>query len=143
MEHADYVYTTGMTESDLEARLRDGTHGVLGLADADESYAVPLSYDYDGERLLIRVSDSDDQREKRRFIETTETATFVCYEASDAASWSILVRGPLERWEGEADEATLDEWFPPFRLFGEAVEDVEFHLFEIGMDAVSGRETVD
>jgi nitroimidazol reductase NimA-like FMN-containing flavoprotein (pyridoxamine 5'-phosphate oxidase superfamily) len=143
MEHADYVYTRGMAKSDLETRLRSGAHGVLALADADDAYAVPLSYHYDGERLLLRVSVSDDQREKGRFIKSTETATFVCYEASDPASWSILVRGSLERWAGEVDEATRDEWFPPFRLFGESVDDVDFRLYELGMDAVTGRETVE
>jgi hypothetical protein len=143
MEHADYVHTKGMTEADVDARLREGEHGVLALADADEAYALPLSYHYDGNRVLLRVSVSDSQREKGRFIESTETATFVCYDASETGSWSILLRGPVERWAGDVDDATLDEWFPPFRLFGEAVEAVDFHLYELGLDAVTGRETVE
>ena len=143
MEHVDYVHTRGMTEADLDARLRGGSHGVLALADADDAYGVPLSYHYDGDRILLRVSAADDQGEKARFIESTVTATFVCYEANETGSWSILIRGPLERWPADVDESTLDEWFPPFRLFGEAVDDVEFHLYELRMDAVTGRETVE
>ena len=143
MEHAEYVYTSGMSESDVDEHLRAGEHGVLGLADGDDAYTVPLSYHYDGERLLLRVSDHDDDSEKGRFIEATETATFVCYEASATESWSVHVRGPLREWQGDVDEQTLNEWFPPFRLFDEAIENVGFTLYELEMERVTGRETVE
>ena len=143
MEHAEYVYTSGMTEADVDERLREGQHGVLGLADVDDSYAVPLSYHYDGERLILRVSDHDDDSEKGAFIEATETATFVCYEGSATESWSVQVRGPIREWRESVDEETLNEWFPPFRLFDEAVEDVGFSLYELEITAVTGRKTVE
>lgn len=143
MEHAEYVYTSGMTEADIDEHLRAGEHGVLGLADGDDAYAVPLSYHYDGERLLLRVSEHDDDSEKGRFIDTTETATFVCYEGSETESWSVQIRGPLRKWQGDVDEETLNEWFPPFRLFDEAVEHIGFTLCEIEMKTVVGRKTVE
>ncbi|MFO8115371.1 MAG: pyridoxamine 5'-phosphate oxidase family protein [Halorubrum sp.] len=143
MEHAEYVYTSGMSESDVDEYLRAGEHGVLGLADDNDAYTVPLSYHYDGDRFLLRMSEHDDDSEKGRFIETTETATFVCYEASTTESWSIHVRGPLREWEGDVDEKTLNEWFQPFRLFDEAIENVGFTLYELGMETVAGRETVE
>ncbi|TKX79167.1 pyridoxamine 5'-phosphate oxidase family protein [Halorubrum sp. SD626R] len=141
MEHAEYVYTSGMTESDVDDHLRAGHHGVLGLARDDDAYAVPLSYHYDGERLLIRVSGHDRDSEKRRFLDATDTATFVCYDASADASWSVHVRGPIREWDGDVDEATLNEWFPPFRLFDEAVEQVAFTLYALEMETVVGRQT--
>jgi|AntDeeMetagen192_2_1112575.scaffolds.fasta_scaffold00993_3 hypothetical protein len=143
MEHAEYVYTSGMTEADIGEHLRAGEHGVLGLADGNDSYAVPLSYHYDGNRLLLRVSEHDDDSEKDRFIDATETATFVCYEGSATESWSVQVRGSLREWDGDADENTLNQWFPPFRLFDEAVETVEFTLYELRMETVIGRKTVE
>lgn len=143
MEHLEYVYTTGMTESDVDDHLRAGEHGVLGLAANNEAYAIPLSYHYDGDRFLLRVSEHDDDTEKGKFLKTTETATFVCYEASTKESWSIHVRGPIQKWEGNVDETTLNEWFQPFRLFDEAVENVEFSLYELMMETVIGRETVE
>jgi nitroimidazol reductase NimA-like FMN-containing flavoprotein (pyridoxamine 5'-phosphate oxidase superfamily) len=143
MEHVEYVYTSGMSESEVDSRLRGGEHGVLGLANGDDAYAVPLSYHYDGDRLLLRVSDHDGDGEKGRFLETTDTATFVCYEASTDESWSVHVRGPIRRWERTVDEATLNEWFQPFRLFDEAVENVAFALYELRMETVIGRTTVD
>ena len=143
MEHVEYVYTSGMSESKVDSRLRGGEHGVLGLANGDDAYAVPLSYHYDGDRLLLRVSEHDGDGEKGRFLETTDTATFVCYEASTDESWSVHVRGPIRRWERTVDEATLNEWFQPFRLFDEAVENVAFALYELRMETVIGRTTVD
>jgi hypothetical protein len=89
------------------------------------------------------VSDHADESEKGRFLETTERATFVCYDASTSESWSIHVRGPIRKWEGDADEATINEWFPPFRLFDETVENVEFSLYELRMETVVGRETIE
>lgn len=131
-----------MDESEIDDRLRAGEHGVLGLADANDAYAIPLSYHYDGDRFLLRVSEHDEESQKGRFLETTDTATFVCYDSSTNESWSIHVRGPIRKWHGDVDEATLNDWFPPFRLFDEAVGDVEFSLYELRMEAVIGRKTV-
>lgn len=142
MEHVEYVYTSGMTESDVDSHLRAGEHGVLALANENDAYATPLSYHYDGDRLLLRVSGHESESEKQRFLETTDTATFVCYGASGDESWSIHVRGPVRKWEGSVDETTLNEWFPPFRLFDEAVDAVEFELYELGLESVIGRTTV-
>jgi len=143
MEHAEYVHTTGMDEADVEAHLHESEHGVLALADADDAYAVPISHHYDDERLLLRVSHhGDDAAEKVRYLETTRTATFVCHEANDSSSWSVLVRGPIAPWTGDVSESTLNEWFPPFRLFDESVDEVEFTLYELEMRSVVGRRTV-
>jgi nitroimidazol reductase NimA-like FMN-containing flavoprotein (pyridoxamine 5'-phosphate oxidase superfamily) len=142
MEHADYVYTTGMDAAEVEATLRDGDDGVLALADGGDAYAVPLSYHYDGQRLLLRVSTHDDDAEKRRYLDATDTATFLRYEATDAGSWSVMIRGAVREWTEAVDETTLNDWFPPFRLFDEAVDDVSFALYELEMETVVGRRTV-
>lgn len=143
MKHVEYVYTSGMTESEVDERLRDGHHGVLGLADDSDAYAVPLSYHYDGDQFLLRVSGHDGAAEKRRYIETTDVASFVCFDASSASSWSIQIRGSIEPWSSDVDSATVNEWFPPFRLFDEAVEEVNFDIYELRMEHVAGRQTVD
>lgn len=143
MEHVEYVYTTGMTESDVDDHLRAADHGVLGLASGTEAYAIPLSYHYDGDRFLLRLSKHDDGGDKDRFLAATEIATFVCYEASTDESWSILVRGPIRRLEGDVDDTVLNEWFPPFRLFDEAAQNVEFSLYVLEMASVIGRKTTE
>lgn len=143
MDHVEYVYTSGMNEADIDDRLRAGEHGVLGLADESDAYATPLSYHYDGDRFLLRVSEHGDDSQKDRFLAATETATFVCYEASTDESWSILIRGAIEKLEEDIDETTLNEWFQPFRLFDEAVDEVGFTLYELRMQTVTGRKTVE
>jgi len=143
MDHVEYVYTVGMDTDTVDDYLRRGNHGVLALADGDDAYAVPLSYHYDGQRFLLRVSTHADESEKQRYLDTTDTATFVCFAAAPRESWSIHVRGPVAEWSGDADEATLNEWFPPFRLFDEAVEDVAFTLYELDITSVVGRRTAD
>ncbi len=143
MEHVEYVYTEGMDGTEVETRLREGNHGVLGLAKGNDAYAVPLHYHHDGNRLLFRVSEHDAASENQRFLRATETATFVCYAESATESWSICVRGAVRRLDEKTDEAIFNELFPPFHLFDEAIEDVEFALYELDMDTVVGRKSVE
>lgn len=143
MEHVEFVYTVGMTESAIDEHLQSHTHGVLGLADNDDAYAVPLNHHYDGSRLLLRVSEHEDGVPgKLEFLETTAVATYVCYTATEEESWSILIRGPLRNSIEDPDEETLNEWYPPFRVFDETVNNVEFSLWELQMDTVIGRKTI-
>ncbi|MFB6169837.1 MAG: pyridoxamine 5'-phosphate oxidase family protein [Haloarculaceae archaeon] len=141
MDHAEYVYTRGMTDEEVDERLEAESHGVLALADGDDAYALPLSHHYDGDRLLLRVS-VHEHAEKVRYLETTDTATFVCYDATEEGSWSVHVRGPIAPSDVEIDDTTLNEWFPPFRLFDEEVAEVEFVLYELGTESVTGRTTL-
>jgi len=132
-----------MDEDAVDGYLRRGNHGVLALADANDAYAVPLSYHDDGDRFLLRVSGHADGSEKQRYLDATDTATFVCFAAAVDESWSIHIRGPIAEWSVTADEATLNEWFPPFRLFDESVEDVTFVLYGLDVETVVGRRTAD
>lgn len=142
MEHADYVYTEGMTDAALRERLRSGNHGVLALADTNDAYAVPLHYHYDGDRLLFRMSEHDENSEKQQFLRSTERATFVSYEASNNTSWSIHIQGTLRKEDTETDEAKINELFPPFHLFDETIEDIEFVLYTLQIDTAVGRKTI-
>ncbi|MFC3478271.1 pyridoxamine 5'-phosphate oxidase family protein [Halobacterium litoreum] len=139
MEHAEYVYTTGMDESAVERHLRDADHCVLSLADGGDAYAVPVSCHWDGERVLLRLSEHGDES-KFDYLDATESACVVFYGADGDDSWSVLLRGDLVERE-TPDEATLNEWFGPFRVFDEAVEDVSFRVFALEPEAVTGRET--
>ncbi len=143
MDHVEYVYTSGMTESETDEFLREGDHGVLALADGNDAYAVPLNYHYDGEVLLLRVSEHNSESEKLRYLKTTNSALFLCYEVTSTGSWSIQIRGAIQRWQGEIDETTLNKWFPPFHVFDESVNNVEFSLYKLEMDEVTGRRTIE
>ncbi|WP_435095822.1 hypothetical protein [Halorubrum sp. N11] len=73
------------------------------MADDDDAYAVPLSDYYDGEQSLLRVSEYGGDSAKGG-LDSTETLTFVCYEASSKDSDCVQVHGPLRERRRDVDE---------------------------------------
>lgn len=148
MDNVEYVYTEGIPEDDIAELLGDRGHGTLALADGDDAYAVPLNYHYDGSRFVLRMSDEPGSA-KVEYAETTDTATFVVYEfdAETSSSWSVMVRGEIDRLEeneqAEYTDTRINELFPPFRLFDEAVPEVEMAFYELEPLEVTGRKTVE
>lgn len=143
MEHIEYVYTIGMTEAEVDDRLRESEAGVLALANDGTAYGVPVSYYYDGTSIHFRLGD-DEQSRKLAFVETTDEACFVLFgtEGSDT-SWSIVVTGPLRtRSDGEGDDpAVLNERFSSLRVFDEAIDEMELVTFELRIEGITGRRT--
>lgn len=141
MEHVEYVYTAGMTEGEVERRLRESHAGVLALASGGDAYAVPVSHHFDDGRLLFRLSRSGEDR-KLAFLEDTRTATFVLYDvAGPGDAWSIVARGPVG--PAPADDAeTFNELFEPIHIFDESVDDLELAACEMRIESLSGRRTV-
>ena len=141
MKHVDYVYTVGMTESDLERRLDAAETGVLSLADGGRAYAVPVHCQYEAGTVLVRLTD-DDTSEKLAFLETTTEACFVCYQATNGESWSIVVRGPVEAVSDEEyDAAIINERFGPARLFDEDVAETDVAVYALRAASITGRRT--
>lgn len=140
MEHVEYVYTFGMDESELERKLDAADTGVLSLARDGDAYSLPVSFSYDGEKILLRFG-VEEGGEKVSFVETTDTASFVVYEATGEESWSILVQGRLSPASDALSEAEINERFAPLRVFGESVDDVDPELYELRIESVTGRRT--
>ena len=143
-----FAYTREMTESEVESCLRDVGHGVLSLADGDESYAIPLYHHYEDGILFFRLGRTPGDR-KGAYIEATETATYVVYEAQGTADgavdsgWSVLARGPIapvRASDRTAAAAAIAERFPPVRLFDESRDEVDVTLYELWPEHVSGRQ---
>lgn len=147
MDHIEHVYTTGMDEESVETHLRATDYGVLALARDGEAYAIPVAYHYDDEgRVLLRLGVTADS-EKVAFLETTDRATLVVEGTDGTDRWSVIARGPVRRLPAEEaaalDAADVNERFAPFRVFDEAVEDIEYELFALDPDAVTGRHTME
>lgn len=147
MEHAEYVYTVGMNEAEIDELLRTSEHGVLALADGDDAYGVPLAFHYDGgDAILLRLGRFDES-EKLAFVEATDRACFVVYDyASPRESWSVLLTGELREvppHDPRYDDAAINRAFPDLRIFDEDPADIDIELFELRMETVTGRETVD
>ena len=145
MEHVEDVYTAGIDEEEIGQLLAKRGHGVLALAQDDDAYAVPVNYLYDDSRLLVRVSDEPEST-KMAYAESTETATFIIYEMDEAGnSWSVMIRGEIRPLSAEEQarftDTEINEQFPPFRLFDEAVPEVEMLIYELNPDEITGRKT--
>ncbi|WP_416839124.1 pyridoxamine 5'-phosphate oxidase family protein [Haloferax sp. DFSO52] len=144
MEDIEYVYTVGMDAKTVAARLDESPSGVLSLADGGRAYAIPVHVTFDdaGGRLLFRLSD-DGHSEKMAFVETTDEATFICYDDCGDESWSIMARGTVRVLPNEdlPDDATINELYGDVRIFDEDVTDLKLHIIELTIDELTGRET--
>ena len=142
MTDNDYTYTEGMTDREIEERLREAETGVLALARDGDAYAVPVACHYDGDALFLRLGDHEGS-EKMVYLETTDRASLVCYEYTPPdESWSVVVRGPITRVD-DTDESSSPgaDAFLPIRIFGEPIDAVEEVLFEMEIESVTGRQT--
>ena len=146
LDHVEYVYTTGMDETTVEDRLEAAETGTLALARDDEAYAFPVAIHWEGERVLLRLGMAPGDQ-KDSFLASTSTATLVCFEYEDETdSWSVLVRGAIRELgppdETEYDQSTVNEAFPPPRIFGEGVGELDPVLFALDPSEITGRRTV-
>ena len=144
---ARFAYTRAMTETAVESKLRSADHGILALADGDESYAIPLYHYYDDGSLFFRLGETP-RNSKAAFIAATETATFVVdgiertADPAEERGWSIVARGPIAPVPTDHpayDVRRINEWFAPIRLFDEAHDEVELRLYELAVEHLSGR----
>lgn len=135
-------------DDDLEAFLGRGGTGVLALARDDTPYATPVSYGYDPEtrEFTFRLGLSRDS-EKRRFLELDGPldARFVIYGQRDGEWQSVIARGDL--LEVAVDDVTpelvetLRTSDPPLQEIWDDTGDVEFHLYRLEADSITGRRT--
>lgn len=140
MEHVEFVYTFGMDEAEIESHLDEEVAGVLALADGSRAYGVPVSHHYGDGSLYLRLSDDGDS-EKMAFVETTTDACFTLFGTEGEDSWSVLARGELRPVDEAPEAARVNDWFDRFRVFDEAIEDVEVAVYELQIRELTGRKT--
>ncbi len=145
---------TEMTESEINEVLSRHETGVLALAQADEPYAIPISYGYnaDGQTFYMRLV-SLPESEKRAFLDSSPEARLVVYEEvrgeeTEATEIyrSIVATGSLE----EIDPADLtvehieqygEAKRPLFEIWGRSKQDLDIKLYELEPETLSGRRT--
>lgn len=145
IDDTDYDYTIGMSEEEIDERMREGSIGVLSLADGGNSYAIPVAYHYDGKSVHIRLGIHSDST-KAEMLRTTNTACFLLYDADPIEeSWSIMVTGPIQRIDdpSQFSDAVINSLFVPLRVFGERIEDLDQTVFELEIESITGRRAVD
>lgn len=150
MDNVEYAYTSGMTDAEIDRRLRTSRTGVLALcADAD-ARAVPVAHYYDGDALYFRLGKREDS-EKWAALERTETATYVVYDAEptdspdELASWSIHATGRLRELptsdHDRFDTTEINRRFAPIRVFDEEIAALDIAIVELDVETLTGRTT--
>jgi hypothetical protein len=136
---------TVMTDAETNALLGRLETGVLALANADEPYAVPISYGYDAsDRQFVMRLVSTPDGEKNRFLTGSPQVRFVVYEEGDSTYRSVVAKGRLELVP--RSELTPDHVAkygaakrPLFEMWDEARPDLDVRLYELDPDELSGR----
>lgn len=147
LDHVEFVHTAGMDREAVEDRIEEAEVGVLGLANGTEAYAIPVAYQFLGDRICFRLSRVDGSR-KMDFIESTDRATLVVYGFdSPRDSWSVLIEGPIrvlsDAESEQLDDAMINKWFAQLRVFDEPIDEIELVLAELEIETITGRETLD
>jgi nitroimidazol reductase NimA-like FMN-containing flavoprotein (pyridoxamine 5'-phosphate oxidase superfamily) len=132
--------TDELSREECDELLREMGSGVLSLTDGGETYAIPMSFGYDGVDLYFQFVDTDDSR-KTAFIETTAVSTFTVY--TEAPPRSVIVRGTLEPTDDEALAAAAiseNAVIPSLNVSSEeSLDDLVFEFYHLSPTEVSGR----
>lgn len=135
---------TRMDAIEIDAFLETQDTGVLAMAEDDVSYGVPVSYAYDetGPSVYFRLGYGE-RSEKRRFVETTESASFVVYDDTDDGWKSVIAHGSIEECSETALEAQEIEAvqrldIPNFTVHDEPTGELEFTIARLDVATMSG-----
>ncbi len=130
-----YAQWTGepMAEDDVEALLTVADHGVLGLADGDDPYTIPVSFGYDDGDVFFAFVRSGPDSEKFEFTEDGKTARLLVTDIKARFDWqSVAVTGPLNavsvadrNWGRLVDALDDNPWFSTAFEDDERVEGVQ------------------
>lgn len=84
--------------------------GVLSLAKENRGYAIPVSFAYvdEGPSVYLRLGYAPDSQ-KRAFLESTESASFVVYDETESGWKSVVVEGTLEERTKSALDGSIAE----------------------------------
>ena len=134
-----------MSDSAVEAFLRDQGTGVLSLATDNRAYGVPVSFAYLGsDRCLLDLGFGPNST-KRTMIEATETACLTAHEWTSPVRWqSVVMFGLLEERDAldpDEEQRFFDQAADvEISVFGASPETVELRWFDFRIEEITGRE---
>jgi len=134
-----------MDREEIDQFLTERGTGVLSLARTGDSYAVPISFGYDGSgALYFFLLQFGDESLKLQFAESTREACFVTYQVHTKHKWkSVVVQGPLDEVAGEDHEEieeinTDNAWFSRLIPFNEPMKGQ--YSFKMKLQDVTGQK---
>lgn len=140
---------TEMAEDVIDDFLGQCETGVLSLAQANEPYAIPISYGYDAsERVFYLRLVSTPESEKRKFLSSSPRARLVIYDEMDSGTTyrSVVATGFLEEIPPEELTVNHIEQYsaakrPLFEIWGQSKRDLNIKLYKFKLTELSGRRT--
>ncbi|MDR5673431.1 pyridoxamine 5'-phosphate oxidase family protein [Halalkaliarchaeum sp. AArc-GB] len=136
---------TEMAPDEIEELLGRHETAVLSLANADEPYAIPISYGYDPDsnRFYFRLV-STPESEKRAFLTSSPRARIVVYEELEPTYRSVVADGTLERID--PDEMSVEHVVqyggakrPLFEIWGKSKRELDIQLYQLDIESIGGR----
>lgn len=133
-----------MDGTEISEFLEEQHTGVLSLAEADDAYAVPVSFAVpEGSQDIYFRLGFGPGSQKRAFLDATEHAAFVTYDRTDVGWTSVVAIGRLEEYpEEDADVAVVESVegldIPFFRVFDRPVSDIDFKLVRLDVQSMRG-----
>lgn len=133
-----------MTDEEIDEALVDLGSGTLALARDSQSYGVPVSFGYDGDRLFLYFFQFGNSSKKIDFSEQTEQACLTAFHTDSAFDWrSVIVDGTLTKVADEETEyvdvvMTENAWFP--RMFPPTAPLTGVRRIELLIDNATGRK---
>jgi nitroimidazol reductase NimA-like FMN-containing flavoprotein (pyridoxamine 5'-phosphate oxidase superfamily) len=136
-----------LAPEDIDEILTRNGVGVLSLVDGDRPYAIPMSFGYTGDDVMIPMQlGMGYGGRKQRCIESNRNVCLCVYESDPEDGWrSVVITGEIyeieaaeseEAFSGLADNA---EFAPDLDVWGAPFEDVDLELFGIDVTDRSGR----
>ena len=129
-----------MSDEAIEDCLASERVGVLGLPTSAAPYVIPISYGYDDGAVYVTFVGGPESQ-KRRLIETAETASFLVYSVRSMFNWeSVVLTGtpePVPETEWERLEAVLAGVWRP-EVFAEAMDRTDVVLYRFRVEDRSG-----
>lgn len=125
-----------MREEEIDQFLEAQSTGVLGLADDERPYILPLSYAFDGDSSLYFTYVLGAESTKERLTRQAGRVPFLVYSADTMFNWqSVLLEGvfeelPPSKW-GELGELLGDVWQPEVFKTSSTSRNVKIYEFEI------------
>ena len=123
----------------------DGQHtGVLSLADGDDAYSIPVSFDYhEGEAAVYFRLGYGADSQKRRYLEAVDTASFVVYDRTEGGWTSVVIEGALERVSESSLDSSIREAvngldIPYFQVHHRPAGDMDFNVVRLDATKLTG-----
>ena len=141
----EFPGAVALDDDAVDEFLGPGGTGVLALAGADESYAIPVSYGFDAEErtFYLRLAFGPESA-KRSFVATTDLASLVVHDDTPDGWTSVVARGTLAEvteasLSGVVSRAVRTMEIPFVEIYDRPARELDFQLYRLAPDSLTGR----